>query len=408
MIDLDKHYQLAPGRKFRLPRTEGNVENGSEGFGGSDLGVLLQYRAHTDHIPQPPALCFENEWQPEYDAALCETPLKVVTLNIPVINKARLLGPGIVLANNDVILSDSVGRHAKRKGLEISDDGTGTFSADLKQIVHRAQSDETISQYEGVSLLLFDPAIRHFGMWVLKCLPKLTILPLLSESDVRVVVPTSVPDKYLALMQALGISTEQIIFHDPESVSVFGKLLVPPKMYTFGKSRYGNPFEVFCKDTGKDPRGYLHLLPLALENKRIYVTRRGNNRRRLVNEKAVEQLFAEFGFQIVEPSTLTAVQTLSLFRDCEFIAGPFGSGLYNILFSRRAPRALVLTPPLLKFSKQFLTMGHVCTSKGGNAGYIFGRTHKYRADQAGEFDYSWEIDMGRLREVLVTLTQAGE
>ena len=70
MIDLDKHYQLAPGRKFRLPRTEGNVENGSEGFGGSDLGVLLQYRAHTDHIPQPPALCFENEWQPEYDAAL--------------------------------------------------------------------------------------------------------------------------------------------------------------------------------------------------------------------------------------------------------------------------------------------------------------------------------------------------
>ena len=53
-------------------------------------------------------------------------------------------------------------------------------------------------------------------------------------------------------------------------------------------------------------------------------------------------------------------------------------------------------------------MGHVCTSKGGNAGYIFGRTHKYRADQAGEFDYSWEIDMGRLREVLVTLTQGGE
>ena len=53
-------------------------------------------------------------------------------------------------------------------------------------------------------------------------------------------------------------------------------------------------------------------------------------------------------------------------------------------------------------------MGHVCTSKGGNAGYIFGRTHKYRADQAGEFDYSWEIDMDRLREVMVTLTQAGE
>ena len=37
MIDLDKPYRLAPGRKFRLPRTGGNVENGLEGFGGSDL-----------------------------------------------------------------------------------------------------------------------------------------------------------------------------------------------------------------------------------------------------------------------------------------------------------------------------------------------------------------------------------
>ncbi len=122
----------------------------------------------------------------------------------------------------------------------------------------------------------------------------------------------------------------------------------------------------------------------------------------------MERLFTEFGFQIVEPSTLTAVQTISLFRDCQFIAGPFGSGLYNILFSRQAPRALVLTPPVLKFNKQFLTMGHVCTSKGGNAGYVFGRIQEGSSGQAGEFDYSWEIDMGRLKGVIATLTQDGE
>ena len=407
MIDIDKRYRLAPARKFRLPRTEGNV-GGSEDFSGSDLGVLLQYRAPTDHIPQPPALCFENEWQPEYDASLCETPLKVGTLNIPVLNEARLLGPGIVVANNDVILAESVGRHAERNGLEIGSDGTGKLSADLKQITGRALAEGSVSQHEGAALLLFDPAIWHFGMWILKCLPKLMVLSLLGESDVRVVVPTNVPDKYLALMQALGIPAGQIIFHDPQGVSMFGKLLLPPKMYKFRSSRYGNPFEVFCGDKQHGHCAYSQLLPPTSESKRIYVTRRGNNRRRLANEKAVERLFTEFGFQIVEPSTLTAVQTISLFRDCQFIAGPFGSGLYNILFSRQAPRALVLTPPVLKFNKQFLTMGHVCTSKGGNAGYVFGRIQEGSSGQAGEFDYSCEIDMGRLKGVIATLTKDGE
>ena len=121
----------------------------------------------------------------------------------------------------------------------------------------------------------------------------------------------------------------------------------------------------------------------------------------------MERLFTEFGFTVVEPSGLTAAQTISLFKECEFVAGPFGSGLYNILFSRQAPRALVLTPPALKFDKQFLTMGHVCTSKGGNAGYVFGRRLDGSSGEGGEFDYSWEIDMGRLRDVVTRLTGDG-
>ena len=139
---------------------------------------------------------------------------------------------------------------------------------------------------------------------------------------------------------------------------------MPPKTYTARKTRYGNPFEIFCGGVADEQHVSSHRLPATSATRRIYVTRRGNMRRSLAKEKAVERLFAEFGFTVVEPSGLTAAQTISLFKECEFVAGPFGSGLYNILFSQQAPRALVLTPPTLKFDKQFLTMGHVCTSKG--------------------------------------------
>ena len=406
VIDLDKRYRLARAREL-LPRAEGGVERGWEESDNSGLGVLLQYRAPAKHIPQPPPLCFENEWQPQYDASLCEAPLKLKTLSVPVINEARLLGPGIVFARNDVILSESVGRHAERFGLENGDDGTWALSANLRELAHRAQSEGAVSKHESTALLLCDPAVRHFGMWVLKCLPKLRVLPLLTESDVRVVVPIDVPDKYLTLMQSLGVSSEQIVFHDPQSITVFRRLLVPPKIYTFARSHFGNPFEVFCTGARRNHREPSRLTLPTPGPERIYVSRRGNRRRRLADEKAVERRFAEFGFRVVEPSKLTAVETLLLFRDCKFIGGPFGSGLYNVLFSRRAPKELVLIPPVMKFDKQFLTAGHVCTSMGGNAGYIFGRMREGSSGQAKKFDYSWEIDMDRLRDVLVTLTGDG-
>ena len=89
-----------------------------------------------------------------------------------------------------------------------------------------------------------------------------------------------------------------------------------------------------------------------------------------------------------------------MFANCEFIAGPHGSGLYNGMFSRKSIRALQLVPPGLKFENAFLITTHVFGGKGGAAGYIFGRMIEDQRSRADEFDYSWEIDLDRLREVL--------
>jgi hypothetical protein len=63
----------------------------------------------------------------------------------------------------------------------------------------------------------------------------------------------------------------------------------------------------------------------------------------------------------------------------------------------------VLTPPVTKFENLFVTMHHVCSAKGGRAGFVFGRTVDGSVGEGGVFDYMWEIDMGRLSDTLAAL-----
>ena len=373
MIDPDATYGLALARKH-LTRLEGVPDLELDAIDQSDRGALVQYRAPVDRLPQPPPLWFDRHWAPEADAALCEAPLRVGTLNVPIVNDARLVGPGLVLTQDNMVLDKSVGRHGQRFGIDTQADGTVRFAPNLRELAHRAVHTGAVATHSGTAILLSDPAIHHFGMWVLKCLPRLRVLTLLAEAPIDVVVPADVPDTFLSLMEFLGVGPDRVVFHDPRGISRFRRLILPPKIYKLGSSRYGNPFEVFCTGARRAHRFSSRLTTPGAGPARIYVSRRGNQRRRLASEKAVEQLFAQHGFHVVEPSRLTAVQTLSLFRDCELVAGPLGSGLYNVLFSQRVPHALVLTPPVTKFQNLFVTMHHICAAKGGAAGFVFGRT----------------------------------
>ena len=391
MLDIERRYRRALASEF-LPRVRGSVAS----VDSTTLGAELQFPPAVDEIPQPPAFCFDNEWQPHYSSARCEAPLQVKTLYLPVVAGARLVGNGIVVARNDLILSESLGRHAAKLGLEEDEDETYRLSPKLRLSLHRAQK-RTVVHHDCTAMMLFDPAIHSFGMWMLKCLTKLSLLPLLEQPDIHVVVPAHVPDFYLALMQDLGIRSDRIIYHDPAGISVFDRLIVPPKTYTFTSTRCENPFEIFCY-TDRKTKSPL-LLP-GHSKRRIYISRRSIPRRRLANEADVEKVFGDFDFHISEPSALTAAETVSMFANCEFIAGPHGSGLYNGMFSRKSIRALQLVPPDLKFENAFLITTHVFGGKGGAAGYIFGRMIEDQRSRADEFDYSWEIDLDRLREVL--------
>jgi capsular polysaccharide biosynthesis protein len=74
---------------------------------------------------------------------------------------------------------------------------------------------------------------------------------------------------------------------------------------------------------------------------RIFVARNRANSRRLLNQDEIGALLKErFGFETIDPSSMSLQEQRIAFRGAQVIAGPHGAGLANAIFAAR-PRLLV-------------------------------------------------------------------
>ena len=236
--------------------------------------------------PQP--LCFDNLYQAQFGPELCEEPIVVTRLKILIIQSARLVGRGIVLLRNDVILYESVRKNGEKLGLRFLQDNVCEFSDKAKLSFHLSLKNILASVHDCTGFLMFDHTRKNFGTWILKNVPKITAIDLLGDSEAKLVVPSDIPHKYLNLMEGLVISSAQVVRHDPTSVSIFRRLIVPPKVYALQRYAWINPFEVFSRDVGPH-MGAISSARTSGREKRVYVSRRAYPHRRLLNERAVEE-----------------------------------------------------------------------------------------------------------------------
>jgi len=67
-------------------------------------------------------------------------------------------------------------------------------------------------------------------------------------------------------------------------------------------------------------------------SRRIYISRRKANRRRVTNESAVVSMLAEYGFDSVVLEDLSIPEQIGLFSQAECIVGPHGAGFANMIY----------------------------------------------------------------------------
>lgn len=69
-------------------------------------------------------------------------------------------------------------------------------------------------------------------------------------------------------------------------------------------------------------------------NRKLYISRRDSNNRKLENEEEVEALVASHGFEIVSLTGMPLAKQIELFAGATHVISPHGAGLTNIVFCK--------------------------------------------------------------------------
>lgn len=262
--------------------------------------------------------------------------------------------------------------------------------------------------HEGRALSLLGVHSYAYGHWICEFLPKLwTCLQRADAAGVTLLVDAQMPPQHL---QALRL----FVGEDwPVRVVPPGARVQVDRLWYCSMPSYfpvGPRPDIEYRDglLSVDPVVYVRLLEQALARmmpaltapstclpRRIYLARRDNQHRRLINRADVEALFAAHGFAILDFWDVPFLEQLQYLRAAEVVAGPDGSAFMTTYFGRRGLRILTLTNPCLNDLQMYSL---VCAARGQNYFVLPGEYAGREADYPEMTGYV--TDLGTLARML--------
>ena len=207
----------------------------------------------------------------------------------------------------------------------------------LTHAVFRRARLPRLVRKEGLWATLIVPGAHHnVGHWIMDSLPRLGVL---EEAGLAEQATLLVPMKHKWYAETLGA-----LGYGPDRFQGFGwdhwefeHLLVP--------SMVGEPDIVRPSSTSWLRRrlGVEGLRPKKEE--RLYVSRSAARWRRVIDEEEVVECLRGEGFRPVYLEHLSFREQVDLFSRAEYVVGPHGSGLANLLFAPAGVRVVELFAP---------------------------------------------------------------
>lgn len=186
----------------------------------------------------------------------------------------------------------------------------------------------------------------NYGHWLIDGLARLLLIKQVMglEGIDNIATPAFVYDFQKESIKAFGFSDGQIVEISALECVQFEELIctTPPR---------GNS-STLCPGWLID--GYRELFlqkdsasttPKSTAKKRLYISRKDANSRKLVNEDAVIALLTQYGFESVQLSQFAFEEKIALFKNAECVIGLSGAGLSNIMFCNRGTKFIELCPP---------------------------------------------------------------
>lgn len=83
--------------------------------------------------------------------------------------------------------------------------------------------------------------------------------------------------------------------------------------------------------------------------RKIYISRKNINNKRLFNNTEVAEMFAKYGFEIIFPENLSFEEQVEIFSQAKYIAGSTGAALTNILYCPSNATIITIIPKEYNF-----------------------------------------------------------
>lgn len=217
--------------------------------------------------------------------------------------------------------------------------------------------------------------------WLLQTLPQLGYFERAGVRPERLVVQPNIRPYQRDVLRAFGYGEDSLLIRHPDQPIVFRELYAG---YVDGG---------LIPDATVFDRQIAAFAGTERGPERIYVSRQdARGIRRFLNEEDLIGRLRALGFAIVVPSTLSAAEEVTVFRDARLIVGPLGAGLYNALFTRPGATIIGLSDP--HYVMEWLPQA--AALRGHAHGWMFGLSFDSVEPVYGGTHNNWIIDIARV------------
>jgi hypothetical protein len=253
----------------------------------------------------------------------------------------------VVLTDDGVALNDTLADAQYGRFLDIHFDAAITARDDHRLLLDLCHAE---TRQLDAAVMLSGWAAEHFGHWFPEYLCRLAYLERHPRfAELPIIVDAGMPPQHVEFLRLLV--TNPIVELPARSALHVGELLVasPAQFYPV-HLKLGH--EVPPEKQGGLPLGgcrYLQdriaerLPPEGPRGRKLYLSRKNTQWRKLLNEDAVSAALAARGFEVLYPEEMSLEAQVRMYQGASLVVAPNGSSLLNAIFAAPDVKLLVLS-----------------------------------------------------------------
>lgn len=177
---------------------------------------------------------------------------------------------------------------------------------------------------------------RNYYHWVVLLLARIEAIRArgLLQGGRRLLLPRELSGWMRSSLADLGITEEQMLLYGADDDLLLTDALLASPIDFASPSLLEGLRQALWRHAGLDPAA-----PPAA-TRLLYISRRGEGRRPLVEEARIQRAAEAMGFEAVAPETLTLADQVRLFATARGIAGPPGAAYTNLIWAGPGTRVL--------------------------------------------------------------------